>query len=58
MNEPNCWMYLRSESQLWTVGFHRPDGRWEPESDPGSPDEAARRGHYLNGGCDHSTREL
>lgn len=44
------WVYLRSEPQLWTVGFYRPDGKWESESDHGSPDEAAARVHYLNGG--------
>jgi len=45
------WVYIRSEPGLWTVGFYRPDGRWEAESDHGSPDEAAERVHYLNGGA-------
>lgn len=44
------WVYIRSESCLWTVGFYAPDGRWEPESDHGSPEEAAKRVRYLNGG--------
>lgn len=44
------YIYIKSESQLWTVGFYHPDGCWEPESDWGSPEEAAERVHYLNGG--------
>jgi hypothetical protein len=48
--ETATWVYLRSEPQLWTVGFYRPDGKWESESDHGSKDEAAERVHYLNGG--------
>ncbi len=44
------WTYLRSEPGLWTVGWYKGD-TWEPESDHGSPDEAAERCHYLNGGC-------
>ena len=43
------YVYIRSEPQLWTVGFYRPDGKWESESDHGSPDEAAARVAYLNG---------
>jgi hypothetical protein len=46
------FVYLHSEPSLWTVGYYRPDGKWEPESDHGDPDEAARRVHWLNGGCD------
>lgn len=45
------WVYVRSEPGLWTVGFYRPDGRWEPDTDHGNADEAAARVHYLNGGC-------
>lgn len=41
--------YTRSEPSLWTVGERRPDGTWEPESDHGSPEEAARRAAWLNG---------
>src|SRR5829696_5500847 len=44
------YVYVRSEATLWTVGFYRPDGRWESESDHGSADEAARRVAWLNGG--------
>ena len=44
------WVYIQSEPSLFTVGFYDPSGRWQPESDHGSKDEAARRVHYLNGG--------
>ena len=44
------YVYIQSEERLWTVGFYRPDGRWEPESDHDSPEDAAERVHYLNGG--------
>lgn len=43
------WVYLKSEPQLWTVGFYAPDGEWEAESDHESPDDAAKRVHFLNG---------
>lgn len=46
------YQYIRSEPQLWTVGFYKPDGRFEPESDHGSPAEAAARVRWLNGGDD------
>lgn len=41
--------YIRSEKYLWTVGFYEPDGRWNPESDHGTPEDAAERVAYLNG---------
>ncbi len=44
------YVYIRSESQLWTVGFYGPNGKWNPESDHDSEEEAAKRVHYLNGG--------
>jgi hypothetical protein len=58
------YVYVRSEPELWTVGFYKPDGKWEPESDHGSRDEAAGRVAYLNGsstevrvcGCDCPNR--
>ena len=46
------YVYIRSEPSLWTVGFYRPDGKWEPESDHGSSEEAAERVTRLNGGQD------
>lgn len=55
------WLYIQSEAgngrdafALYTVGFYRPDGRWEPESDHITADSAARRVHYLNGGKDNA----
>lgn len=36
--------------RLWTVGFYKPDGKFEPESDHDNKDVAAARVHWLNGG--------
>ena len=44
------YVYIRSEPGLWTVGFYWPDGKWEPESDHGDSEEAAKRVAWLNGG--------
>jgi len=44
------WVYIKSEPGLWTVGFYKPDGEWEAESDWPSAKQAAARVHYLNGG--------
>ena len=44
------YVYIRSESSLWTVGFYRPDGKWEPESDHDTTDKAAARVNFLMGG--------
>lgn len=44
------YVYIRSEPNLFTVGFYAPDGTWQPESDYNSRDEAASRVAYLNGG--------
>jgi hypothetical protein len=38
------------QRELWTVGFYKPDGSFEAESDHSSKEEAASRVHYLNGG--------
>lgn len=40
---------LRTEDALWTVGFRKVDGTWEPESDHGSEREAKTRVWWLNG---------
>jgi hypothetical protein len=45
-----CWVYIRSEPGLYTVGFYDPNGEWHPDSDWGKKSEAADRCHYLNGG--------
>jgi len=54
------YVYIQSEKSgyydgkyfpgLWTVGFHSPNGNWHPESDHDSPEEAAKRVAWLNGG--------
>jgi len=46
----SVWVYVKSEPQLWTVGFYSPDGKWHADSDFNSKEEAAERCHYLNGG--------
>jgi len=52
--EIKMWIYIQTEPSLWTVGFYSPDRKWHPESDWGTPEEAAIRGRYLNGGKDAS----
>ena len=44
------YVYIKSEPNLYTVGFYKPDGEWEPESDHTSSEAAAKRVAYLNGG--------
>jgi hypothetical protein len=44
------WVYQRTEPELWTVGFYTPDGEWKTDGDFDSPEEAADRVHFLNGG--------
>jgi len=44
------YVYIRTEPQLWTVGFYGPDGKFVPETDHDSTDSAAARVRYLNGG--------
>ncbi|HEY2423674.1 MAG TPA: hypothetical protein VGH55_06200 [Chthoniobacterales bacterium] len=43
------YVYIKSEPRLWTVGFYGPDGKWHPETDYSSPEEPAKRVHWLNG---------
>jgi len=43
------WVYTRTETQLWTVGFFAPDGMWHTDSDHDNQEEAAERVAYLNG---------
>ncbi len=63
------YVYIRSEkaqpaegkwpatNDLWTVGFYKPDGKFEPESDHTSSADAAERVRYLNGGNAESDLE-
>ncbi len=44
-----CWVYIRSQPGLWTVGFYDPEGNWHPDSDHPSSEEAAQRCAWLNG---------
>lgn len=47
------YVYIRSEPQLFTVGFYDPNGNWHPDSDHDDREEARKRVHYLNGGGDN-----
>ena len=49
------YVYIQSETPaetpphgLYTVGFYDPDGKWQPESDFNTREEAAARVAYLN----------
>ena len=44
------YVYIKSEPNLWTVGFYNPKGEWVPETDHDADWKAADRVHYLNGG--------
>lgn len=46
------YVYKETEPGLWTVGFYDPKGKWEPESDHDTSEDAAKRVRYLNGGND------
>jgi hypothetical protein len=48
----HAFTYIKSEPTLWTVGFHKPNGEWEPESDHGTSSEAFSRANWLNGDGD------
>ena len=43
------WVYIRSEPNIWTVGFHDQKGEWHTDSDHDSKSDAANRVAYLNG---------
>ncbi len=45
------YVYKKSETLLWTVGYYDPDGKWEPESDHEDKHEARKRVNFLNGGA-------
>ena len=45
------FVFIKSESSLWTVGHYDPAGKWEPESDHSTSEEAAERVRQLNGGA-------
>ena len=43
------YVYIKSEPNLYTVGFFEPDGTWQPESDHSESEKAAERVAWLNG---------
>lgn len=49
------YVYIRTETGLWTVGHYDPAGKFIPESDHTSTEAAARRVMKLNGGTDEHT---
>lgn len=57
MNGITCWVYITSEPGLLTVGFYDPNGKWHPDSDATTREEAAKRVHYLNGGNDEGAKK-
>lgn len=50
--EARMYVYIKTDPDpgLWTVGFYDPKGKWHPDSDHTSTEEAAKHVHYLNGG--------
>lgn len=44
------YVYIKSEANLWTVGFYKPDGEWYAESDHSKELDAVNRVILLNGG--------
>jgi len=44
--------YLKSEPQLWTVGYYDPQGQWIPLQDFDTQQQAQAKVNYLNGGSD------
>jgi hypothetical protein len=47
--ETFMWVYRRTESGVWTVGYYSPDREWNPDSDHPTREAAADRVSYLNG---------
>lgn len=43
------YVYLKTNYGVWTVGFYDPKGKWHPESEEYSPQQAAKRVAWLNG---------
>jgi len=52
------WVYIKTQSNLWTVGFYSPDGEWHGDSDWDDSEEACKRCNYLNGGKVEDVDEL
>lgn len=52
------YVYIQTEPKLWTVGFYRPDGKFETDSDYPDQERAAMRAAWLNGSFDVSNTKL
>lgn len=52
------YVYQQTEPNLWTVGFHTPNGEWITGSDHTLQEKAAKRAHYLNGGDGNAGDDL
>jgi len=51
MKTETAWVYENMvECGTFTVGHYDPEGKWHPESDWSTRNEAAARVNYLNGG--------
>lgn len=44
------YVYIKTEQNLWTVGFYAPDKTWHTDSDHDTKESAAQRVAFLNGG--------
>ena len=51
------YVYIQSDTDVWAVGFYDPKGIWISESNHESPDKAADRVNWLNGGHGKSSKE-
>ena len=43
------WVYIKTESNLFTVGFYDPNDEFQTDSDHSTKNDAAKRCNYLNG---------
>ena len=43
------WIYIKTEPQLWTVGFYDPNNKFRLDSDHSNREKAAERCAFLNG---------
>lgn len=43
------YVYIQSEPGLFTVGFYDPRGKWHPDADFDTREEARARVAFLNG---------
>lgn len=50
VEESVMWVYRKTGEKVWTTGFYSPDREWHADREWDSPDLAAERVHWLNGG--------